>query len=648
MSARHVLGGLALLAALAPAASAQHAAAGRCMALNRDHIVVRRGDGLVYAGRIGKPLERLPGARDIVAVTTYALGGRFALLRADGTVWDWTWEAAPQYRLRQVEGIRNAVAITGNTERAYAVLADGHAVEWRGRTGPITPVPGIRSAIAAAADFRRVYFLLDEGGRRRIVVIGRTYHHEDRISEKFGLMGTLGTGSLDDAVTPQPVAKLAGDVRVLASHSEVGTAVTDDGRVFAWGRSQGAKALPRDYEDGGFYPANEAVAIGALSNGQASPVVTALPGLALHRDGKLTRWSNAHLRTEPFAKVTNIVALATNGAAAPTFGALKPDGTLVAFNLFPNEDPITVAHLGSRTAADCAVTGIAITPNIAASEVAPPPPAARIGQLEPFRGVYIDRRTPLLPMKRADSAAFAATIIQVRDIVNDAPVLATREGFDLRPLGDMYAVANAPIRGSYWFQVFRHPRRRGDHAFVSGTLILNPDIKVHDAGEMVGHDGDASFWIEREAAPLDRGYPRRETATGPETLLTTGRRPLVVPVSAERLLRVEIGKVRKRNPNEPFVRERLQDLEARLAALSPAQRSAQARHCITVPPPDGLCSDNRGKPIVTANPDFYDRTLPVTAVQAMLVKMHGSGTAAALAKTIYDQIDLARLADLLQ
>jgi hypothetical protein len=97
--------------------------------------------------------------------------------------------------------------------------------------------------------------------------------------------------------------------------------------------------------------------------------------------------------------------------------------------------------------------------------------------------------------------------------------------------------------------------------------------------------------------------------------------------------------------------DRIRRIEARLAALSPAERSAQAYW-------GGQGADewylNRpgapgARPLVALNPDFYDRSAPPTALQAVAIFAHADGDKGLqlFARRVVESLDYARLAAVL-
>ena len=328
---------------------------GHCMALDYDRMLLRRGDGAVLYGKFDQPLQVREGISDVVAV---AMSGNYnianpIMLRSDGTVWQWSWSGDTHFRLLQVKGVADAVHITqGRDGRSVAVLKDGTARAWKRIGGPATPVAGIRNAVTAAAGHWRVYYLLENG---EVVVLGEIWRTRHRQSRLHGLMATLGTGNLEDAVTPQPIKHLGNDNKWLYAVNEFASVITDDDEVWAWGVGQGGRAPHDDYEGGLTYPTNHAVRIPKLGATAARKPVMVVRNLALFDDGSVAGFASSHSDVYPLPQFGNTVAIATNGNDSPTFALLRADGALLLYDR-KHKEPQVTAELGAATAADCAMT----------------------------------------------------------------------------------------------------------------------------------------------------------------------------------------------------------------------------------------------------------------------------------------------------
>jgi hypothetical protein len=129
-----------------------------------------------------------------------------------------------------------------------------------------------------------------------------------------------------------------------------------------------------------------------------------------------------------------------------------------------------------------------------------------------------------------------------------------------------------------------------------------------------------------------------------------GRPPLWVPVTQEQYLKAQYQhyqRKKKEGKDDPSMV--LDFINERLNAMSPAERRQTAYYSSGIEDPSGLCgSDEEGAfKLVTFNPEYYDRALPRTAVQLIVISYGGFFTnyeetdlmsfeEAGVIKTLYD------------
>ena len=223
------------------------------------HSIALKSDGTVLSwglndhGQLGDGTTanhgtptRIQGLSNIVAV---AAGGYHSLaLRSDGTVWAWGWNqqgqvgdgtTADKLVPTQVGGLSGVTAIAGGGVHSVALRNDGTVRAWGGngtgqlgdgttvsRPAPITPinVSGIQQIAAGG------FMTYARRGDGSIVAWGRG--------------GMAGHAAEADTLVPKLMPFLR-NVKTISSSLDHTVAMTNEGRVFAWGSNTGQQlAIP--------------------------------------------------------------------------------------------------------------------------------------------------------------------------------------------------------------------------------------------------------------------------------------------------------------------------------------------------------------------------------------------------------------------
>jgi hypothetical protein len=137
---------------------------------------------------------------------------------------------------------------------------------------------------------------------------------------------------------------------------------------------------------------------------------------------------------------------------------------------------------------------------------------------------------------------------------------------------------------------------------------------------------------------------------GNTVMIAKNGRPLWVPVTQEQYLKAQYKhylRIKKEGKDDSSMI--LDSINERLSAMSPAERRQTAYYSSGAEDPSGLVSpDYEGAfKLVTFNPEYYDRSLPRTAVQLIVIGFGGDFTnyeetevmdfeEAGTTKTIYD------------
>jgi hypothetical protein len=170
-----------------------------------------------------------------------------------------------------------------------------------------------------------------------------------------------------------------------------------------------------------------------------------------------------------------------------------------------------------------------------------------------------------------------------------------------------------------------------------------------------------------------QGFPYYEPGI---VVITKNLRPIFLPVARERALHFMIAKNRKdgeematqakalpgkSGERQAKVAERFRacvdNMEKELATLSPAELAAPAYLARgRIPGHDALCdpfsssADPDARRIIAENPDFYDKSLPASAIQVVFVNLNMLNRKApdqlGQHDRIADGLDMAALAEL--
>jgi len=175
----------------------------------------------------------------------------------------------------------------------------------------------------------------------------------------------------------------------------------------------------------------------------------------------------------------------------------------------------------------------------------------------------------------------------------------------------------------------------GSDSPVEMTFSLNdPEHSGYDSANYESEYRDSmdrDIFYQPRTIGEAQGYMIYESRRGLEFVtLTRGKRPVWVPLTQEEFLKLEIRVTEKMlkespdsgtNPANPFV-ARLARHKAVLAAMSPAQRRAQAMYLRNedLREPDLAPQGSQdARPLVVVNPEWFDPSLPKSAVQLISV-----------------------------
>lgn len=272
-----------------------------------------------------------------------------------------------------------------------------------------------------------------------------------------------------------------------------------------------------------------------------------------------------------------------------------------------------------------------------------PDGALAVGTVRPAKAHDVAR------VPAAQQAHARATLDRLLAIALRNPALNPPTGFDVEHVRFAYAPIGAvspraPLAyRTYGLIYWMNPQSRLGGAIGPSPVAMD-DYSIH------ANDIRESFWVGQEVwrklQPASRSLYWEPVRTGEvqghpfyersRVVITASSRPIYRPVSRERLLRHELedhrrnlGKLYTRpGPLRTQAEGCVAELEARLAALTPAEREAPGWLSLT-PPPGARgprCSlmvdegATHARRIVEENPDFYDPALPRTAIQVIVVR----------------------------
>jgi hypothetical protein len=271
------------------------------------------------------------------------------------------------------------------------------------------------------------------------------------------------------------------------------------------------------------------------------------------------------------------------------------------------------------------------------------------GKLRAPKPIQVNDRVPA-----ALRPTVSAKLQSLYDIVLRDPGVREPIGYDSGP----YAIADMPARDGYrpieydvtnlmyWYR--DDPPR--------GVRVLPVSmVATYVFGNGIDHfwrltqkwqedDQGAMYWDVPKTEEM-QGFPYYEPGV---VVITKNPRPIFLPVARERALRFLVAKNRAdmapmeeqvkalpgraaENQAKIVARYRacIQKMEDELAALSPADRAAPAYLARTrLPGRDQLCdplasaTDPDASQIIRENPEFYDRTLPPSAIQVIFVNVN--------------------------
>ncbi|HTY09320.1 MAG TPA: hypothetical protein VMF29_09170 [Candidatus Edwardsbacteria bacterium] len=243
-------------------------------------------------------------------------------------------------------------------------------------------------------------------------------------------------------------------------------------------------------------------------------------------------------------------------------------------------------------------------------------------------------------MTAAEQAQYAAKLERLAAIVHDAPTLDPPRGIDAAVTGsvgvpyDENGECRPPYRTQRVVSELRlvlkyyymdqgkaavHPYPANMDVDFNNTL---PPIMGCEQGDLKDDRGRTVYRMPAELRKVG-GYPLYRNLV---MLITLPGRPFWLPVSREQYLRALM--TRAAADGEGTYKMLLDLYRKELDALTTGQRRSQAYIGAGIKP-SGLCEpgDEDASPVVTINPDYFDPTLPRTAVQLITIRWYTASNA---------------------
>lgn len=244
-------------------------------------------------------------------------------------------------------------------------------------------------------------------------------------------------------------------------------------------------------------------------------------------------------------------------------------------------------------------------------------------------------------MSAADAVAYERALGRIRGVLLEQPVFHPLLGADVRGYfrtdHQRSRIAASPVPGYgvmkyYPAVLYRKSGKPGWLIATTDEVVVYVNNPVGGFGRLNALRDRADYFYEPERTGEIGGLPlfRGELACEYVVLSQSGHLPWI-PVTREEYVREWTADWQKRvdgyagDTVSPRVVARHKEI---LAAMPPDERRMQARHFGSrdplgppMPPP----GSREGKPLVKADPEWFDKSLPRSAVQLVIVKFWYSG-----------------------
>lgn len=235
-------------------------------------------------------------------------------------------------------------------------------------------------------------------------------------------------------------------------------------------------------------------------------------------------------------------------------------------------------------------------------------------------------------------------MLQMTEIFKNNPVIKPMKGFNVlsntryTPPDDWYGQHNPPyknLRIRMEFCAYLPELLRSKGKIVQSIEAPCFQVSFNDPfhlisawqiqyGGLFDEKGRAIF-----LQPYSDHTAGNITFYGNKVILTKKDRPLWIPITQEQYLKALLyhyQQMEKENNGDPTLL--LDFIKTELNALSPEERSQPAYYLSGSDDPTGLCGqDDEGAfALVTLNPNFFDKSLPRTSIQLIIIEFgYGSG-----------------------
>jgi|GEM_PF-2148982 len=247
---------------------------------------------------------------------------------------------------------------------------------------------------------------------------------------------------------------------------------------------------------------------------------------------------------------------------------------------------------------------------------------------------------PVRKLSKADAAAFKKKLEQLRNLLAKQPALQAPKGVEIigyfRPLDEFPTAQNLPVPGFGYLRFhFYHRAKNGKPVRICCTTdeihasINDPDqsFEVYGSREFA----TKTFYEPDLVGQVD-GFPLYRTAGGDELLVfSRGTARPWLPVTREEYVTAWLTfwqkQVQESVPQDTITPEIVRRHQQALAQMKPEERTMQARSLTwdVYEPTLAPVGSAEGRPLVRVNPDWFDPSLPRSAIQLLVLRFSTTG-----------------------
>lgn len=257
-----------------------------------------------------------------------------------------------------------------------------------------------------------------------------------------------------------------------------------------------------------------------------------------------------------------------------------------------------------------------------------------------FTATATANNVPLSKLSKSDAAAFKQKLEQLRNLLAKQPVMQAPKGVEIigyfRPLDEFPKARQLPVPGFGYLRFhFYHRAKNGKAVKICCTTdgihasINDPDQSFEVYGS---RDFSTKVFYEPNLVGQVDGFPLYQTAGGDELLVfSRGSAPTWLPVTREEYVTAWLKFWQKQSqesgPQDTITPEIIRHHQQALAQMKPAERTMQARSLTwdVYEPTLAPVGSTEGRSLVRVNPNWFDPSLPRSAVQLLILRFSTTG-----------------------